>query len=52
VETRFEADPDGTLMTMTITYASAEQREAAVASGMEDGMAFSYDTLEKALASA
>lgn len=47
VETLFVADGDGTLMTMTITYASAEQREAAVASGMEEGMAFSYDNLER-----
>lgn len=47
VETLFRAEGDGTLMVMTITYASADQREAAIASGMEEGMAFSYDNLER-----
>lgn len=46
VTTEFAADGDGTLMTMTITYDSAESREAAIESGMEAGMAVSYDNLE------
>ncbi|MBV2358818.1 SRPBCC domain-containing protein [Thalassococcus sp. CAU 1522] len=47
VTTEFAADGDGTLMTMVISYASAEAREGAVASGMEEGMAFSYDNLDR-----
>lgn len=47
VVTLFEPDGAGTLMTMTITYDSAESREAAVASGMEEGMAVSYDNLDR-----
>lgn len=46
VTTEFAADGDGTMMTMTISYDSAEAREGAVASGMEDGMAVSYDNLD------
>lgn len=46
VETLFEADGDGTKMTMTITYDSTESREAAIASGMEEGMAVTYDRLD------
>ena len=51
VTTEFAADGDGTVMTMVISYESAEQRESAVASGMEEGMAFSYDNLDTLVAS-
>ena len=37
-------------MTMVISYESAEAREAAVAYGMEEGMAYSYDNLERMVA--
>ncbi|MDJ0820487.1 MAG: SRPBCC domain-containing protein [Paracoccaceae bacterium] len=47
VTTDFAADAGGTLMTMVISYDSPEAREAAVASGMEEGMAFSYDNLDR-----
>ncbi len=50
VTTAFAADGEGTLMTMTISYDSAEIREAAVASGMEEGMAVSYDNLDNMVA--
>lgn len=46
VVTEFAEDGEGTLMTMTITYDSAETREGAIASGMEAGMAVSYDNLD------
>lgn len=46
VTTEFAPDGDGTLMTMTISYETDEIREAAVATGMEEGMAFSYDNLD------
>ena len=47
VVTEFAPDDAGTLMTMTIIYDSAESREGAVASGMEEGMAWSYDNLDR-----
>ena len=47
VVTEFAPDGGGTLMTMTIHYDSVESREGAIASGMEEGMAWSYDNLER-----
>ena len=52
VTTAFAADGDGTLMTMTISYASAEDREGAIAADMEAGMAVSYDNLEQMVSGA
>ena len=46
VETRFERDGDGTLMTMRMTLADAKTREAMLATGMEHGMEASYVRLE------
>jgi uncharacterized protein YndB with AHSA1/START domain len=39
--------PDGTLMTLVITYPSAEARDAALGTGMTDGMELSYQRLER-----
>jgi uncharacterized protein YndB with AHSA1/START domain len=46
VETRFEPDGSGTLMTMKMTLPNAETRAAMLASGMEHGMEASYARLE------
>ena len=46
VETRFEADGTGTLMTMRMTLPDAQTRAAMLASGMESGMEASYVRLE------
>jgi len=46
VETRFEADGSGTLMTMRMTLPDAATREAMLATGMADGMETSYQRLE------
>ncbi len=46
VETRFEADGGGTLMTMRMTLPDAATREAMLATGMADGMETSYQRLE------
>ncbi len=46
VETRFEPDGTGTLMTMRMTLPNAETRAAMLASGMEHGMEASYVRLE------
>ncbi len=46
VETCFEADGAGTLMTMRMTLPDAETRTAMLATGMEHGMAVSYDRLD------
>ena len=46
VETRFEADAGGTLMTMRMTLPDAETRARMLASGMEHGMEASYVRLE------
>lgn len=37
---------DGTLLSLVITYANAEQRDAVLATGMTDGMETSYQRLE------
>jgi uncharacterized protein YndB with AHSA1/START domain len=46
VETRFEPDGTGTLMTMRMTLPNADTRAAMLASGMEHGMEASYVRLE------
>jgi uncharacterized protein YndB with AHSA1/START domain len=46
VETRFEPDGDGTLMTMRMTLPNPETRTAMLATGMERGMEASYVRLE------
>ena len=46
VETRFEQDGTGTLMTMRMTLPDAETRAAMLATGMERGMEASYVRLE------
>ena len=46
VETRFEPDGTGTLMTMRMTLPDAQTREAMLATGMEHGMEASYARLE------
>src|SRR5215472_15708191 len=46
VETRFDPDGAGTLMTMRMTLPNAETRAAMLASGMERGMEASYVRLE------
>lgn len=50
VETRFEPDGAGTLMTMRMTLPDAATRDAMLASGMEQGMAVSYDRLDDLVA--
>jgi uncharacterized protein YndB with AHSA1/START domain len=46
VETRFEPDGSGTLMTMRMTLPDAETRVAMLATGMEEGMEASYARLD------
>ncbi|MEQ1552486.1 SRPBCC domain-containing protein [Sphingorhabdus sp.] len=46
IETRFEADGAGTLMTMRMTLPDAASRAAMLATGMEHGMEASYVRLE------
>ncbi len=46
VETRFEQEAAGTLMTMRMTLPNAETRAAMLATGMEHGMEASYVRLE------
>lgn len=50
VETRFEPDGSGTLMTMKMTLPDAKTRGAMLATGMEHGMEASYARLEGFLA--
>ena len=47
IETRFEADGDGTLMTMRMTLPDAATRARMLATGMEHGMEASYVNLER-----
>ncbi|MGO3705106.1 SRPBCC domain-containing protein, partial [Microbacterium gubbeenense] len=42
--------PEGTLLSYVITYASAEERDMILATGMVDGMEASYARLERILA--
>lgn len=46
VETRFDADGSGTLMTMRMTLPDEKTRSMMLASGMEHGMEASYVRLE------
>ncbi len=46
VETRFDADGDGTLMTMRMTLPDAKTRSAMLSTDMEHGMEASYARLE------
>ncbi len=47
VETRFDPDGDGTLMTMRMSLPDAETRTQMLASGMEGGMESSYVRLDR-----
>ena len=51
VETRFEKDGTGTLMTMRMTLPDAQTRAAMLATGMEHGMEASYVRMEKLISS-
>lgn len=46
VETRFEKDGTGTLMTMRMTLPDPETRAAMLATGMDEGMEASYARME------
>ena len=46
VESRFDPDGDGTLMTIRMTLPDAETRKSMLATGMEHGMEASYTRLE------
>jgi hypothetical protein len=46
IETTFEADGDGTLMTMRMTLPDAKTRDGMLATGMEHGMEASYVRLD------
>ena len=46
IETRFEADGSGTLMTMRMTLPDDKTRATMLATGMENGMEASYVRLE------
>jgi uncharacterized protein YndB with AHSA1/START domain len=50
IETRFEPDGSGTLMTMRMTLPDAETRRQMLATGMEHGMEASYVRLDGMLA--
>lgn len=50
--TQFTADGTGTAYVTTLRYATQEARDAALASGMADGMAASYDWLDDVMAQA
>jgi uncharacterized protein YndB with AHSA1/START domain len=52
VETRFEPDASGTLMTMRMTLPDAETRTRMLSTGMEQGMEVSYARLERLIPSA
>lgn len=46
IETTFDADGEGTLMTMRMTLPDAQTRKAMLVTGMEHGMEASYVRLE------
>jgi uncharacterized protein YndB with AHSA1/START domain len=50
VETLFEPDGNGTLLTLRMTLPDAETRAAMLATGMDQGMEASYARLEQELA--
>jgi uncharacterized protein YndB with AHSA1/START domain len=45
----FAEDDDGTMITCTIVYPSRDARDAAIETGMKDGMAASFKRLEQFL---
>ncbi len=47
IETRFDSDGTGTLMTMRMTLPDAETRAMMLATGMERGMEASYSRLQE-----
>jgi uncharacterized protein YndB with AHSA1/START domain len=49
VETRFESDGTGTLLTMRMTLPDSQTRAVMLATGMEGGMEASYIRLEKVI---
>jgi uncharacterized protein YndB with AHSA1/START domain len=49
IETRFDPDGGGTLMTMRMTLPDAETRAMMLKTGMEHGMEMSYVRLESIL---
>lgn len=49
VRTEFRAEGTDTIMTTRIRYANAQDREAAMATGMTDGMEMSYARLDAEL---
>jgi uncharacterized protein YndB with AHSA1/START domain len=49
VETRFEPDGEGTLMTMRMTLPDAGTRTAMLQTGMDEGMEASYARLERTI---
>jgi hypothetical protein len=49
VETRFDPDGSGTLMTMRMTLPDEETRKQMLATGMEHGMEAGYVRLEQML---
>lgn len=49
VETRFQPDGQGTLLTMRMTLPNADARAAMLATGMEEGMEASYARMEEML---
>jgi hypothetical protein len=51
VETTFESDGDGTLLTIRMTLPSSEVRAAMLSTGMEHGMEASYQRLDAISAS-
>jgi len=51
IETRFEPDGTGTLMTIRMTLPDAQTRAAMLATGMEHGMEASYVRMEKLISS-
>lgn len=52
VTTRFDEQDGRTTVTMTMLFGSREARDAAIKSGMESGVAVSYDRLDGILESA
>jgi uncharacterized protein YndB with AHSA1/START domain len=50
VTTEFAAEGGGTVMRMTVLYASREARDGALATGMTAGMAMGYARLDEILA--
>lgn len=51
VETRFQPEGQGTLLTMRMTLPNAEARAAMLATGMEEGIEASYARMEEMLGS-